>query len=130
MKENKLTIKISKSVSEVFGYTITPPNAKFWVPGTLDEKTSDWPVKLGTIYQEQMQGGEWLNYTVTVFKENEVFELTSQDGNYHARYTYKPLGPNSCELGYYEWVEEGGINEPFSPAVLDNLKTQLESSNL
>lgn len=128
MKENRLTIKIDKPVSEVFAYTITRPNTKFWVDSIIDEKISEWPVQIGTIYQEQMRNGEWLSYIVTGFKEDEVFELVSKDGNYHVRYTYRPLGDDAtCELEYYEWMNSGDLEEPFTQSILGRLKSLIES---
>ena len=64
MKENKLTIHIEKPVNQVFEYTITPPNSRYWVPGVTDEKTSDWPVRVGSTYFEKMKDGGWLGYYV------------------------------------------------------------------
>jgi len=62
-------------------------------------------------------------------KENELFELVSENGNYHVRYTYKPLGDNVCELEYYEWVDSGEIAEPFDQKILEKLKLIIESIN-
>jgi hypothetical protein len=127
MRENRLTIRIQKSIHEVFKYTITPPNTKFWVDSIVDEKTSEWPVRVGTVYQEQMKSGGWENYKVVDFKENRVFELVSTDGNYHARYTYEPLGNSVCVLVYYEWVDLGDLKDPFNEDTLVRLKSLLES---
>ncbi len=45
MQKNKLDIKINKPVSEVFKFTITPPNSAKWIPRVINEETSDWPIK-------------------------------------------------------------------------------------
>lgn len=127
MKENRLTIQINKTIHEVFSYTITPPNTKFWVDSIVDEKTSEWPVRIGTVYQELMKSGEWQSYTVVNFKENEVFDLVSKDGNYHVKYTYVPLGIGACELEYYEWVDLGDLEYPFTKIILEKLKAVIES---
>ena len=120
-------MQISKPVHEVFSYTITPPNTKFWVDSIVDEKTGEWPVRVGSTYFEKMKGGEWLGYYVSALKENELFELISDNGNYHVRYTYKPLGDNACELEYYEWVDRGDLEDPFNTVILDKLKEVLEN---
>lgn len=130
MKENKLTIQINKPAREVFAYTITPPNTKFWVDSIIDEKTSEWPVQVGTVYQEQMKGGEWQSYTVVDFKEDNVFELISKDSNYHVRYTYIPLADAACELVYYEWVDFGDLSAPFTMSTLGKLKSVIETNPL
>ncbi len=127
MKENKLTIQINKPISDVFSYTVTPPNTKFWVDSIVDEKTSEWPIQVGTVYQEKMRNGEWESYTVINFKEDEIFELASKDGNYHVRYIYKPVGNSACELEYYEWVDVGDLKDPFTKIILEKLKSIIES---
>lgn len=126
MKENRLTIKIDKPVHEVFAYTITPPNTKFWVDSIIDEKTSEWPVRVGTVYKEQTKSGDWSNYIVTDFSEGRIFELKSEDNSYHVRYIYKPATDNVCELEYYEWVDEGDLKYPFTLDILSKLKRMLE----
>lgn len=127
MKENKLIIQINKPINQVFAYTVIPPNAKYWVPNIVDEKTSEWPVRVGSIYFEKTSDGKWLGFYVSAINKNELFELVSEDGNYHVRYTYKPTGPNSCELEYYEWVDKGELLEPFSANVLEKLKSVMEN---
>lgn len=127
MKSNKLTIKINKPLSEVFGFLLSPANSPLWVDSFVKEETSDWPVKMGTIYKNLSKDGLWREYTVTAFKENEVFELTSADKNYHVLYTFRPFNDNITELEYYEWVDKGELDEPFKIETLQKLKSIIEN---
>ena len=60
------------------------------------------------------------------FEKNKVFTLRQKDGNYRVRYTYKPVGGNSTELTYFEWVEEGNLKNPFSQSTLNKLRSIME----
>jgi len=126
MKKNKITIEINKPVEEVFLFTTNPKNTSFWIDSVEVEKSNEWPPKLGTIYRNRGTENIWNKYRVVNIKENEVFELFSSDGNYHARYTYKDLG-GKAELEYFEWVDSGDIEDPFTQSVLGKLKTIMES---
>lgn len=127
MQHNRLTIKINKSSAEVFAYYTNPRNTPIWWDAILQEETSDWPIKIGTIYKSKSKGGIWSEFTVTDLLENEVFELTSMDGRYHVRYTHVPLGKQSMMLEYVEWVDNGELEEPYTLAILEKLKVAIES---
>lgn len=128
MKQNKLTVQINKPVEEVFTYTINPKYSPLWVDSFLEEKTGEWPVRLGTVYSEKLKNGANSSYTVTAFEENRVFELISEDKNYHVHYTFTHVNDNACTLEYFEWVDRGEIEEPFSIEVLEKLKSLIEKS--
>jgi hypothetical protein len=74
--------------------------------GILDavtkEETKDWSIRVGTTYHSLSKNGGWGEFVVAAFKENEIFELTSEDGRNHVRYAHFPIGQNSIELEYYE----------------------------
>jgi hypothetical protein len=127
MKSNKLVISFNKSVHEVFLFTITPPNSAKWIPDVIKEETNELPIHVGTVYKLQTKNGNSFEVTVSEFKENKSVEWISTDKNFHCRYTYRPLDENSSELEYYEWVDKGELDEPFTMEVLEKLKSVIES---
>ncbi len=127
MKSNILRIQISKSVHEVFIFTITPPNSKLWINSIKQEKTNEFPIRVGTVYKLQDEKGTWSEVTVTAIKENEFVEWISKDKNYHCRYTYKPIDDNTTKLIYNEWTKKGKLAEPFTFKTLETLKFVLEN---
>lgn len=126
MKSNKLTIQINKPVHEVFIFTITPPNSTKWIPSVVKEETNEWPVRKGTVYKLQNEKGKFSEVIVVVIKENEVVEWISKDQTYHCRYTFRLIDENISELEYYEWVDTGELDEPFTLEILGKLKHLLE----
>ena len=124
MKELKQSILINKPIEAVFAFTINPDNTPKWVESIVTEKTSEWPVKLGSVYRNQDRAGEWSEYVLTVFEPNKTFTLTQSDGNY-LRYTFTEPTENTTNLAY-EWVgdelEESALRE-----ILEKLKTVIEA---
>lgn len=127
MRDQRLTIKIKKPVEEIFAFTLDPKNTPKWVESFVHEQTNESSTKVGTIYKSQNQKGEWSEFTITEFIQNQMFVFTSKDGKYHAKYTFTPVSENATELEYYEWVDEGEMEEPFPKEVLEKLKTILEN---
>lgn len=129
MYENKLTIRISRPVKEVFEFLLNPKNTPKWISAIVYEETNEWPPRIGTIYKNQDKiNGIWSKNTVTDLKENEMFVFMQDDKNYHVKYTFKQIGKNSTELEYFEWVKKGTLLYPFTLGVLKKLKRILEKT--
>jgi hypothetical protein len=126
MKDNKLTIVINKPVSEVFEFTTNPAK---WIDGIAVEETNELPPKLGTIYKNKGQSGNWNEYEMTEFEIDRTFTLSRLNGDYHVRYTFKSVDNESCDFEYYEWVDEGELDDTFSQEVLEKLKSLVEQGN-
>ena len=127
MKDLTLKIIINKSAKDVFDFYINPNNTPLWINSIVKEETSDWPIKVGTIYKNKGISNTWNEYVVTQLKDGELFELAMKNSSYHVRYTHKVIDDTSTELTYYEWVDSGELEEPFTMEILQKLKTLLES---
>lgn len=127
MKNKTLVIKINKPVKDVFEFALNPKNTPKLLDSIVKEEANESLVKKGTVYRNLNTQGEWAEYTMTEFKKNQMFELTKNDNNYHVRYTCKLITENTTELEYYEWVDKGDLDEPFTLEILQKLKTVLES---
>ncbi len=125
MKDKKLSIVINKPVSEVFEFTTNPANTSKWIDGIAVEETNETPPKLGTIYRNKGEGGSWNEYEMTEFEKDKTFTLTRLNGDYHVRYTFNPVD-EGCDFEYYEWVDEGELDDTFSQEVLEKLKSTME----
>jgi hypothetical protein len=91
------------------------------------EEASDFPPKVGTIYRNKAIDGQWSNYVVSDVDTNKIFELRAADGNYHVRYTYAEKDGKTT-LTYFEWVNQGELDEPFTQNVLEKLKQVIETN--
>ena len=125
MKDKKLNIIIDKPVGVVFDFTLNPENTPKWIDGIVVEETNETPPKLGTIYRNKSQSGDWNEYEMTEFEKDKTFTLTRLNGDYHVRYTFKPVD-NGCDCEYYEWVDKGELDDTFSQSVLEKLKSIME----
>jgi hypothetical protein len=128
MKENRLLIKIDRSIASVFEFTTNPANTPYWIEHLEIEETSEYPPKLGTTYKNRDASGMWSAYTVTALIPNSIFELTAADGNYHVRYSYDQIQIDSTSMEYFEWVDQGELDQPFTQPILDKLKAVIEMS--
>lgn len=128
MKENKFSLVINKPLSEVYNFAINPINTPNWADSIIEEVVNEFPIKEGTIYKNMNLDGEWSEFLVSKFKENEIFELTDKNSNYRVRYTFKPISESETELNYFEWMEEGELVRSFQFETLKKLKSIIESS--
>jgi uncharacterized protein YndB with AHSA1/START domain len=126
MKNKTLRISINKTAHEVFDFTLNPENTPKWIDGIIVEETNEMPPRLGTIYRNKGQSGNWNEYEMTSFEKDKLFVLTRINGDYNVRYTFTPIDENSCELEYHEWVDEGELDDTFSQEVLEKLKKIIE----
>lgn len=127
MKNNKFIIQINKSVDEIFDFVTTPPNSTRWIESIVKEETSEWPVKIGTVYKLWDEKGNISEMKVANIKNNEMVEWISGDQNYHCRYILKNIDKNISEFEYYEWTDEGELKEPFTIDILEKLKFVIEN---
>lgn len=126
MKDKRLRIIIDKTVSEVFDFTTNPENTSKWIDGIVVEETNETPPKLGTIYKNKGRGDGWNEYEMTVFEKDKTFTLSRINGDYHVRYTFTPVDETRCDFEYYEWIDNGELDDTVSQDVLEKLKSVLE----
>lgn len=127
MKDNKLTIQINKPALQVYAFTLDPKNTPRWIDDSAREETNEWPPKVGTIYKNTGKNGAVLTFIMTEIVPNDYFELTSDDGKYHCRYTFRDLGDSTTEYEYHEWQDDGDLEYVMPREVLEKLKKVLES---
>ncbi len=127
MKDCKLTIRINRPVSDVFVFTTDPNKTPLWVDSIVHEEVNETPVKVGTIYKNQNKEGVWSEYEVTEFEKDKIFVFSQKNSKYHVKYTFTKIDDNTSELEYYEWVDEGVLDEPFTMDVLERLKNILKN---
>jgi uncharacterized protein YndB with AHSA1/START domain len=123
---NKLTIKINKPAHDVFEFVTDPANTPKWINFINKEETNEWPVKLGTIYKNQDNSGVWRDLEMTEFEKDKMFVMTNRATGYQVRYSLEVIDDNSTELEYYEWQDNGELDDPFTMEPLQKLKSILE----
>lgn len=127
MKSLKLKVKIDAPVSKIFEFTTNPKNTPIWIDSIVHEEVNEFSPKLGSIYRNKDKNGVWGEYKVTEFEKDKMFIFSSTNSSYHVKYTFTPIDENSCELEYYEWVDEGELNNPFTMEPLQKLKELMEN---
>lgn len=127
MKNNKLSIRIERPITQVFAFTITPPNTTKWIGGIVAEETNELPVQVGTVYTLRDTIGNISEYTIVVLEKDKLVEWMSKDGSYHVRYAFAPVDGNTTDFEYHEWVDKGDIPDPFTLETLAKLKKAIEN---
>lgn len=126
MKDKKIVIQINKSPTDIFTFALNPANTPLWIDSIVKEEVNEKPTRLGSIYRNRHKEGKWSEYVITAFDPDKMFEMISRDGNYHVKYTFRPINENLTEMEYYEWVDNGELEEPFTIEILEKLKRVLE----
>jgi hypothetical protein len=126
VKEQKLIMQIRRTPKEIIEFLLDPKNSSKWIDSIVTEETNEWPVKVGTIFTEHNVGGGQSAYRIGALQD-DMIEFVSTSLPYHARYTFRSITPDTTELEYFEWIEEGEIPEPFTIDILQKLKQVLES---
>jgi hypothetical protein len=126
MKEKKLVIQIHRLPKDIIAFTLNPLNTPKWINSIISETTNEWPPRVGTIYRNQNVNGLWSEYKVIALQDDKMFEFISTSSPYHVRYTLRPINPDTTELEYVEWMEEGELEQPFTLDILQKLKGALE----
>jgi len=121
MKECKLTVKINRSPEDIFKFVLNPNNTPLWIDSIKKEVTSETPAKVGTVYRNVNGDGVWNKYTITSMEEPGFFVMTAEDNNYNVKYTIKRSGKSQSELEYFEWVNKGYLESPFTQGILEKL---------
>ena len=114
MKDTKLTITINCSPKKLFDYTLNPKNTSKWIDFIEKEETNEWPVKIGTIYKNVDNQGHKQELKITELVDGETFTMANLNSPYNVRYSFASKSPNATDLEYYEWVDNGELDGPFS----------------
>ncbi len=128
MQENRIKVIIDKPIEEVFEFTTNPKNTHLWIPSITEEVAEQYPPQIGTKYKNRGNGSDWDFYKVIEFQNNEVFTLSDLESNYHVKYTYRKINDNQTEMEYFEWMENGELNKPFTKDIFQRLKSIMESN--
>jgi uncharacterized protein YndB with AHSA1/START domain len=128
MQENKITIVINKPIDKVFEFTTNPKNTHLWISSIVEEIAEEYPPKIGTQYKNRGSDSNWNFYKVIKFKNNKLFVLSDLKENYHVKYTYRKINDDQTEMEYFEWVQNGKLNSPFTKNIIQKLKSILESN--
>lgn len=103
-------IIINRPVDVVFEFSINPNNTDKWFVGTGIETASEFPPKIGTVYENQFG-----ILRVTNFEKNKTFQLSKENSDYNVRYEYISIN-DKTELTYIEWGNDltcATTDEPF-----------------
>ena len=94
MQENRITVVINKPLGEVFEFTTNPKNTHTWIPSIEEEKSEQYPPKIGTIYKNRGKEPKYNTYKVVEFEKDKKFTLKNLENKYFVRYTYRKINEN------------------------------------
>lgn len=126
MKNNLLQIEISCPVAEVYKFTLDPKNTPKWIDSIEYEIRNESPSTVGTTYENWSLDGTSARYVVSELKEDSSFTLEKEQSPYRVRYTFNPT-KNGTLFEYFEWVETGELEDPFTIKYLKKLKSMPEA---
>ena len=125
-KENRLTIQINENIEKVFKYSLESDNVPKFITSVRKEFPSDRPVKLGTHLRNVWVGSTvWDTYEVIEFLPPKTFTLKKLNSDYYVKYTCTE-NENWTEFEYYEWSENGYLEDPMDQEALERLKQLIE----
>lgn len=125
MTKNRLVIHIKKKPVEVFDYILNAENIIKWLPSIKYETSSDIPYKLGTVVKDYDHNNNLTQFTISEFKRGEIFTFDQTQSKYHVTYKFNSIDEGT-ELEYFEWVDEGELEDPFTLEPLELLRELLE----
>ena len=110
----------------MWDFTLNPKNTPKWLLTCEKEIAHEWPVKVGTVYENKSKNGSIFKFKITEIEPYKHFSLVGEDNNYHCRYSFKDLGNDLTKFEYFEWMEIGELDAPFGQKVLEELKKAME----
>jgi len=125
MKKKKIVVQIRRPPKDIITFLLDPKNTPKWINSIVTEQTNEWPPRVGTIYRSLNTGGVWSKYKLVALQDH-MFEFMSTTSAYHVQYTLRPINPDITELEYFEWMEKGELEHPFTMDILQKLKAVLE----
>lgn len=120
------SITIDKSPHVVFEFCLDPKNTHLWVESVLEEKTNEWPVKLGTVYRNRRKDGNWSEYEIVSLEQDRQFVMRSADGML-VKYVFTPIPPTATKLDYSLTFDSGIPNPSLDTKFLDKLLNELKA---
>lgn len=130
MKKNTLIVEINRPLEEVFQFTVNPINTPKWIKSVIEEKTSDQPVKVGTIYSQKTRSNtnqiSETAFVITGYIENKQLDFHLVNGKYTCSYIYESVD-GGTKLTYSEEAGvDGNLEDPLGISSLETLKQLLE----
>lgn len=126
MQDNRLSIIIAATADKAFNFSLNSTNTPRWISSVISEVNDGDPPKLGTKYTNLNINNDESEYVITHFDKGKSFTMSQIGSDYRVRYTFRSLPNNQTEFEYYEWVESGELEHPFSQVELDNFKRIIE----